>query len=57
MNSPIKMSVSVSNSPRNLPTEYEQIVEQEQVDFSEEFLGTESARCFGAIHLLQLPLL
>lgn len=49
--------VHIPNSPRNLPAEYQQVVEKEQVDFSKEFLGAERARCLWAIHLLQLPLL
>lgn len=46
----------VLHLPRNLPTNYQQIIEKEQVDFSEEFLGAKCSRCLWTIHLLQFPL-
>ena len=45
------------HSPRDLPADDQQIIEKEQVDFSEEFLGAKRPRCLRAVHLLQLPLL
>lgn len=44
-------------SPRDLPADHQQVVEEEEVNFLEEFLGPQGAGGLGARHLLQLALL
>lgn len=44
-------------SPGYLPADHQQVVEEEEVNFPEEFLGPQGSGCFGARHLLQLTLL
>lgn len=44
-------------SPRNLPADHQQVIEEEEVNFSEELLGPQSAGGLGTRHLLQLTLL
>jgi hypothetical protein len=48
---------SVPGSPRDLPADHQQVIEEEEVNFSEELLGPQGAGGLGAGHLLQLTLL
>lgn len=48
---------SGAGSPRDLPADHQQVVEEEEVNFSEELLGPQGAGGLGAGHLLQLTLL
>lgn len=50
-------SLPVPGSPRDLPADDQQVVEEKEVNLSEELLGPQGAGGLGAGHLLQLSLL